>query len=104
MSDLIPDRRIKLLPRPSDGTEDSAFSPSTGKTYESWIDLVQHEAVGFVAVVVDYAKPLRPWMAGPFLVESEAVKAKRKMARAAKRAHPEAKVGSTTRILWKDRT
>lgn len=102
MSDLTPDRRIKTLPRDSDKYH--AVSGATRQRYENWQDLVQHEATGFVAVVVMFEKPLQPWISGPFLIESDAVKAKRRLLRQAKAEHPGKKMGSTVRIVWKDRT
>lgn len=96
------DRRIKTLPRKTDNLP--AYSPTTDTHYENWQDLLQHEAVGFMALVVRPDKPTQPRMMGPYLVESDAVKAKRKLLRRAKAMHPGVKILASVRPLWKDRT
>lgn len=84
-----------------------AYSPTTDTHYDSWLDLVNAEANGWVATVILSRGPRKTWSwsVGPFDTKEEAEKQRAWMRRDSVKAAREDKalavITTTVRPLWK---
>lgn len=83
-----------------------AYSPTTGKSYESWDALVEAEANGYVAVaLLTNQKQSWPWVEGPYDTKHEANNARNRMRNRFKKEAEwrQVKAKFFVRPAWKER-